>query len=339
MIDTVKFRIPVDESLYNQIRSKGESNIIRDYVNKEQWIRYMKAEVELGSYDRHITLFSYDESCVYLECSLPKQYKGENVTLLFPSELILALEHIHTSLIQVFPTFPSYKDWRIVRLDICYAWRLSTELQSTRILDMLKHLEYPRKFRYVYKTAVMFKGHHYSIKFYLKHPEFIRHDFKTLHEKDPEKAMQIYESSKNVVRFEITYRKEQLKHLFEKSSITYKDLLDEKFFETEMNDKINKLLQNRNTESMTDDQIVFNLKKVYKPDKAMRLFNFYKQYYSDKEYLKQLIKDNYHPSTIWRNRRDIVKANVGISNNTIDFDFNLSIPSDLAVTHECQLPR
>lgn len=339
MIDTVRFKIPVEKELYDEIKSKGNSFLRRDNLHKEEWLRYLTTNVELGSYERAITLFSYEEDYVLMECSLPKQYRGENISLLYPSEIITALKTLHQQLTTVFPAFPSYEKWQIIRLDICYAWRLSSSAQVEKILEMLKLLDYPRKNKYIYRTAVMFKGHHYSLKFYLKYKEFLHHDFIKIKDKNPELAANLLQISMDVIRFEITYRKEQLKTLFEKNKITYLDLIDKNFFEKTMTDVINKLLQHRSKESMSDVQILNKLKYLYKPDKAIRLFNFYKSYYSEHTHLKQLQKDSYHPSTIWRNLRDISNAGVGISNNLLDFDFNLDIPSDLVVNDDPLLPR
>lgn len=334
MIDTVRFKILVDIELSKQIELKGKSNIIKDNRQKDELLNYYKTDLPIASFNPNISIFSYDGKYIQLECSLPKQYNGENVTLLYPSRVLYAMENLYQKLKSLFPTFPPYKQWTIIRLDLCYAWRLSTQLQATQLLEMLKLLDYPRKFKYLYKTAVMYRGHHYSIKFYLKHDEYKRHDEAKLYEIDKDLANEIYQLSKGVIRFEITYRYQQLKFLFEKNQVTYLDLLNKDFLEKIMSDVISKLLQNRNKASMTDSQIIDKLKAKYKTEKAMRLFNFYKNYYSEQMHLKKMLKDNYHPSTIWRNIRDISLANVGISTDLLDFDFNLLIPSPLVVNFD-----
>jgi II/X family phage/plasmid replication protein len=334
MIDTIRFKIPVSKELLIEIKKKSVSFVKRDNVLDEEWLRFLTVDVPLGSYDRKVTLFSYDDAFVYLECSLPKQYRGENVTLLYPSEIELALTQLHARLTSFIPCFPLYKEWVIIRLDLCYAWRLTDSVQAERLMEMLKLLEFPRKNKMIYKTSVMFRGRHYSLKFYHKYPEYLRNDFSTLVKIDVKKADELMLIAKNVLRFEVTYRHEQLKHVFEKERVNYLDLMDKKFLEQLLAGLIKKLLQNRSKESMSDIGIVQKLKSAYKTEKAMRLFNFYKSYYSKDEGLKQIQKSNYHKSTIWRNLKDISLADVGISNSYFDFDFNLLVPSDLVVNKD-----
>lgn len=331
MIDTVRFKIPIDEMLYKQIEASGRTTLDRDNVHNDEFMRYLISDANIGSHDSKITLFLYEQYSAYFEFSLPKQYHGENINLLYPCEVEMALDDIWRRLGSLYPTFPHYKKWQVVRLDVCYAWRLQNGLVE-QVLSYLKHLEYPRKNRYVYKTSVMFRGRHYSLKFYLKHEEYMKHDFKKIFEKDPKKAEALMHSSENVLRYEVTIRKEQLKYYFEKPRITVFDITQQEKILEILQVTLSKLLQNRSGESMADDKVLERLKVSYKTDKAMRLFLFYKQYYSDDEQDKRRIKENYSSTTLWRYKRDIANAKVGlpIQDQTPNFDF--SIPSKHAVT-------
>lgn len=330
MVDTVKFQVRVDETTYKAIKGLSIAHIQKDYVKKQQEMRYMQTDVYIPSYDYHITLKAFDETerRISFECSLPKLYFGENIGLLYCDQIVPALKQLWASLTAIFPDFPSYGLWFIERLDLCYAWRFPTQERAQILLNHLKLLTYPRKNKYIYQTALMFRGRHYTPKFYLKKPEFMRHDYTRLVKAGKEEfANKLAGMSNGVLRFEITARKEQLKHWFEKDHIYYADILNQPFLETLMNDCLNKILQNRSPESMNDETIIRKLEYKWGKAKGARLFAFYNTYYSDALHKKEIMESGYSYSTIWRKRKDITSAGVGLGNETLNFGFDLSIPS------------
>lgn len=169
----------------------------------------------------------------------------------------------------------------------------------------------------------------YTVKFYLKYPEFQRHDLKKGQNDD--RLYEILELAKGVLRFEISCHKRQLPELFYgKSRITYRDLLDEERIIELLNKYKNKLLSNLDPKLVNDKSVLDKLKGYYPHKKALRLYTFYKQFYSNSPHEKQLLRDNYHQTTIWRNKHDLASIGIGILSDITSLDFSLDIPSSLA---------
>ena len=334
MIDTIKFLVCVEVETYLKLRAHSMVYMKKDYAMGRDEMRYMHTKVEVPSHDYHITLNTYHDLDlkVSFECSLPKLCFGENVSLLYPCQLEPALKYLRRYIADIDPDFPSYEHWTIERLDLCYAWRFPNTEHAKAILNHLKLLSYPRKNKSVYNTSVMFSGRQYTPKFYLKEPEFMRHDFTRLVKNHKyEFADKTADLSVGVLRFEVTARKSQLMHWFKKLEIHYTDILDKSKLESILNDCLNKILQNRTPVSMRDETIMQKLESKWGHTKGARLFAFYNTYYSDSPHRKAILEGGYNPSTIWRKKRDIADAGVGMRNEDLGFEFNLSIPSELVV--------
>ena len=334
MIDTIKFQFRVEMETYMRLKHHAMVYVRRDYVMRRDEIRYMQAKINIPSHDYHVTVSICDEveRKVTFECSLPKLCFGENVSLLYPSQLERALKYLWSFIAEIDVDFPSYEKWTIERLDLCYAWKFPNKEHAKAILNHLKLLSYPRKNKSVYNTSVMFAGRQYTPKFYLKEHEFMRHDFNRLIKTHNfEFADKTADLSVGVLRFEVTARKYQLIHWFKKLDIYYTDILNQSKLESILNDCLNKILQNRTPVSMNDETIMQKLELKWGHTKGARLFAFYNTYYSDSPHRKAILEGGYNPSTIWRKKRDIADAGVGIRNDGLGFEFNLSIPSDLVV--------
>ena len=334
MIDTTTWKVQVTEEQFNKIISRSKEYVEYDHELKQTGFRILRSNLHIGSYDSNITLKCFESQTVSLEFSVPKQHGGNNVELLYPSRLEQTLLSVHTNLLKHFGDFPSYKNWYLTRLDLCYAWKMRDQKTAVDALKTLKTFDYPRKFKFLYKEAVMWRGKYFSLKFYLKEPEFIKHDFKELVKKGFEEfAKQIGILSSGVLRFEITFRKEAINNLFGKKLITYKDLLDKEKLENTLSEYLNKLLLHLDQTVMDDKQVLECLRKTYSNRKALRLFVFYMLYNSEKINHRQILIDHYNPSTIWRNKCDIAKAGVGLPDQNLS-TFTLNIPSELVVNKD-----
>lgn len=186
----------------------------------------------------------------------------------------------------------------------------------------------------------MWRGTTSSIKFYLKHNEYKKHNRKILSElKNINPSIdKIYKLSEGVLRFEITYRKQGIDYLFGKKQVTYKDLLNKDFLETALSINLNRLTMNLDKSVMDDREALKQLKKIYSSRKSIRLFTFYKLFTSPQINHRIMLKRNYNPSTIWRNKKDISLARVGLPSNTKPIPFKLEIPSDLVVNPDKASP-
>jgi hypothetical protein len=151
-----------------------------------------------------------------IEFSLPKYWYGHNVHLLY--NFMRALEAIKEGLEALFQLktrakLPEPHQWNLYRLDVCYAWRFPNEHTAGQYLDSLKHLTYPGRKPDIFPTGILFKGTTYSLKFYLKHPEFKLHDRKELLKSKAaiEWIDHLEAISEGVLRVEATLRRKYLK--------------------------------------------------------------------------------------------------------------------------------
>ncbi len=331
MIDTVRFRISISRELAELLAGNAvKRSQINLEDNKLEYQNFNKL-VNLPSSTSTISLFLNSPECVFLECSLPKQLLGNNIQLLPCSRVEEALALIHAGLCRLYGSFPSYETWMLQRADFCYAWKFETQEQAEQMLKFIKLYDFPRKKRHDYPTTVMFSGHMYSVKFYLKNPEFERNSVKKLRESkslsDPE-IDHLVDLSQGVLRFEVTCRKEQLKYLF--SKLTYSALTDQQKIIGFLHYYLTKLLKTDNVQVMTDIEVMGKLKQTYPPAKSARLFTFWNMFNDPEKQRFALVKKEYNHSTIWRNLADLKLAKVGISSELIPWDAALVIPSPLA---------
>lgn len=224
MIDTIKLGIPLTQYQFEKILKHSTQQ------NSWQWvlahpatgeIRFLRvkglAELDRKSFHRDIVWYVPDrytsnETFLLIELSIPKFYYGQNIELLYDFTNALQLlknnlqAQLHCRFVEVF-------EWRVFRVDICYAWRVPNQAIAQQLLDSLKRIHYPRKQPILYPTTIQFTGKTYSLKFYLKHPEFMRHDRKILlkQKADLQWISHLEELSLGVLRCEATLRQKYLR--------------------------------------------------------------------------------------------------------------------------------
>jgi hypothetical protein len=180
------------------------------------------ANADQNSFHRDIRWdvpYHYSEGDTYLtvELSLPKLYYGQNINLLY--DFVTGLELLKETLEKNFGLrgrgkLTPFYEWQLWRIDCCYAWSCPTQKVARQILDSLTHLHFPRKKPHIYPgESIMFAGTTYSLKFYLKLPEFRKNSLKELI-----KAGAAYEwlnhcekIATGVLRVEATLRRKYLK--------------------------------------------------------------------------------------------------------------------------------
>jgi hypothetical protein len=227
MLDTLKVGIPLTHSQYKRIRD------IAAKADRWQWVLCNEASGELlfrrisglavtdgESFHRELRWDipnTYSEGCkLSLEFSVPKYWYGQNIRLLH--DFIPALKHLKQSLESQFSLksracLPDVMIWEVARADICYGWQFPSQRMAQHFLDSLKRLHFPRKKPVIYPTAILFAGNTYSVKFYLKLPEFRSHDMKTLIKAKASLEWVNYCESlaEGVLRYEVTLRQRWLK--------------------------------------------------------------------------------------------------------------------------------
>jgi hypothetical protein len=329
MIDTTKWRVALTSKQADLILKRSSEISEYNHESKETKFRILKTNVNLGSYLSSISIKCFDDLEAEFEFSIPKQLFGNNVVLLYPAQLEQALYGIWQSLVDHFGDFPPYMTWHLQRLDLCYSWKLPSQAVAQAVLSIVKTFDYPRKSKYIYSESVMWRGKTLSIKFYLKYLEYKKHH--------PVLGIDqsILELSKGVLRFEITLRKQALVYIFGKKTILYDDLLSQKLLEKVLSGYLDRLTMNLDKNVTNDNETLKRLKETFPLHrKAIRLYTFYKQLTSSQLNDRRIIKENYNPSTVWRNRRDIAQAKVGLPSEMRPLPFKLEIPSELVVNRD-----
>lgn len=224
MIDTLKIGIPITERQFNKIQLQ----IIED--DQWQWVKLQPntgelkflrykglAHLDQQSFHRDLLWdipdrYKESETYIYIEFSVPKFWYGHNIHLLY--DFITPLKLLKQILEkQLHCRFVDVLQWTLWRVDICYAWRCPTQTIAQQILDSLKRLHYPRKKPTIYENSVLFTGATYSLKFYLKLPEFLSHDLKVLLKQKVllEYINSLENKATGVLRCEATLRRKYLK--------------------------------------------------------------------------------------------------------------------------------
>jgi len=327
MIDTIKFKIPLTNATFLDFESYLHN--VRKTSNNGTEIEFSvyQKTLQLGSFSHPISLFVPNHSQhFYLEFSVPKITYGHNTILIFKHELLEACNLVHSLIsdkIQILPV----SLWQVQRLDLCYNWTFPDDTELLDILSVISSIDYRRKQKYIYDTSVMYRGSSYSLKFYLKHPEFLRHDYKRLKKINPKVADYAYLMSKNMLRYEITMRKEYLNKVFGKKFIFISDII-ELDIKKQLNDVLSIFTAYINPTNMERNEILNKLSKRFKPNKALRLYTFYSAYYGDDLVLKQQIIKTLSRMQIYRNKRDLASVGVGFSNKNVPKGTKISLHID-----------
>ena len=230
MIDTIKLGIPLTKhqhaKLLKLILNDGSWQWVQ-YKRDTGDIRFMRVkglfdfssskEKTIPSHSRDISWdmpdhYIPDETYLTFEFSVPKFWYGHNIHLLY--NFLPALQEFKKTIEKMYHLrLKDVTDWQIWRLDICYAWRCPSQMVAQQILDSMKHLHYPRKKPLITGTSITFKGRTYTVKFYLKLPEFRANDMKKLLKqgKRLEWINHLESLADGVLRYEATIRRQYLR--------------------------------------------------------------------------------------------------------------------------------
>jgi len=171
----------------------------------------------------------------------------------------------------------------------------------------------------------MWTGQQYSLKYYLKLPEFLKHDKKRILSPIDTKALreptsyensltakvqELEEKATGLLRFEVTMRHALLKTFFG-DKITIGKLTTER-----LNDIIDSYLSTLNKVKplmMGIFEISDKLINSYGKTRGGQLYSFYRVYFSDIAADKIILKNTYSRSQIYKNIRDIADIGIGVS--------------------------
>lgn len=274
---------------------------------------FFSSNIELGSYHRTVAIKSTNvPQGFFIEFSVPKYAKGNNVEMIYPHELPDIIARLYDELCtHMNYKLLHYSLWPIYRLDICYNWLFKNENEATYAMDFLRRIDYPRKKKYTYDTSVMYKGSAYTVKFYAKGPEFQAHDFSKV---EPDRAASLQAWADRIVRFEVNLKKTYLQDFFKLEKVYLKDITDDdtilevlKYFLEK------KVFFYVTANSMTDEKIKQILFETFTKTKATRLYQFYKDYYFNEEMKNMFLRGGLNRSTIYRYKKDLKQVGIGIS--------------------------
>jgi len=321
MIDTVKFLIPI-ENTNLLLRLKGtlsrfrKENLKTNEVNFE----FYSSQVKLGSYDRNVNIMSSNTpQGFFVEFSVPKYLKDNNVEMIEPKELTTAIPKLYKELCDHMNyELPHYSTWPVYKLDTCYNWIFEDQQIATRAIDFIKLIDYPRKKKYIWDTSVMYKGSAYTVKFYLKGPEFLKNAFKKV--KDQNKAHILQQWANKILRFEIGIRKNHLQDFLGRRPVLLQHITDHQTIEEILQHYLGILFKYLNQKTMSNEAIKETLFAHFTNQKATRLYDFYQNFYYNPEIKQMYLRGGLNRSTIYRYKKDLELAGIGLSTELIEQD-------------------
>jgi len=338
MIDTIGFTIPYSTELVNQIFKSG-SNVTYniDSRNREINYKYMRSDDSFGSFSRSINLF-ISEKKIKLEFSVPKYIFGHNVYMVYPDEVEMVLYQLWGDLCKVYKAqFPTPDKWKLIRLDICYNWKLPSQEFAQESIDIIKKFSFPKKRnKKVYPTSVMWLGgRNHSIKFYLKQPEYYKHDFKVL-KGNPytiDLAYDLMNVSGGVLRFEATLWSRFLDSKFPQLKGSYHIAKQYDIIVTLLGEFVSSCVNSLDTNFMSLDQARKILVDEYGTVKARNFLRFLQDLTTMEKELFDFYYSDYHRTTIYRMKRDLKNIGLGSYFEFKDDDYrkylDFSVPSDI----------
>lgn len=226
MLDTIKVAIPLTKGQHKRLNDKEMARDVARWAKvnlHEGFIELTKIsgllDLDQNSFHRQIMWDVKPEwsegTRLIIEFSVPKFWYGHNICLLYNWRDALSeiKGYFETQFKLTRMKLPSVNSWQVLRFDACYAWRFPSQEHAQAYLDNLKRLKFPYKEPTIRRTSIFFPGATYSVKVYLKYPEFQKNDLKALLEQEAslEWINHLEDLSRGVLRFEVTCRSQFLK--------------------------------------------------------------------------------------------------------------------------------
>lgn len=313
MIDTIKLFIPITEQeTIDKIRLSLSRTRKENLKENTTEYEYYTSNVEFGSYSRTVGIKSTNlPQGFFVEFSVPKYVKGNNVEMLHPDQLKSAIERLYKELCEYVEfELPHFSKWPVYKLDICYNWLLNSEEEAMQALSCIKRIEYPRKKTFSYDTSIMYLGTSYTVKFYMKGPEFRKNDFKKI---GGDKAISLLSWANRILRFEVSIKRTYLQDFFGLETVYVDNLTDIEEIEQILVFYLGKVFFYLNLKTMTESEIESILFNKFSKSKATRLYQFYKGFYHDDVIKNMFKRGGLNRSTIYRNKKDLKDAGIGFS--------------------------
>lgn len=339
MIDTIKFFVSIpDIQVLNRIKSISEQIKREDLKTGKIRFVFHTTEIKVGSYNKSINIRITDNlyrQGLFIELSIPKYAKGNNIEMLLPRELPTIIEKLaQDTTTQLATPLPHFSTWEIFRLDLCYNWIFKNQQETETVMGFLQRIDYPRKKKTIYPTSVTFLGTAYLIRFYLKYPEYLAHDYKDLSDEDKasNKISNLLFYANRIVRFEVEFKKKYLQEVFGYKKVFLEHVANDENIEevlsSYLNDKVFKYVTLKNTAEIKVEELLYS---NFTKTKATRLYQFYNDFYLGNGAIKRrMLGGGLDRSTIWRYKTDLKSIGIGfdvVSASGVSLLEQLVIPS------------
>lgn len=316
MIDTLKLLIPIQDI---DLLKKLEGNLTRfrkeDLKKGMTIFEFHSSNLQLGSHARNVSLRSSTNPVgFFVECSFAKYDKGNNVEMIYPHNLLDIGDRLYTELCaHLNHELPPISTWPVYRLDVCYNWLFDSHDETVYAMDFIQRIDYPRKKKLVWDTSVMYQGTAYSIKFYLKGDEFLKHDYKELSETDPDRTFLLQQYAKRILRYEVGMRRVYLSDFLGLKNVYLSDIANDDVILEMLKHFLEKVFYYINAKTTETAEVREILRQNFTKAKALRLFQFHKGYYFDLEMKAMYLSGGLDRSTIYRYKTDLKRVGIGFS--------------------------
>ncbi len=324
MIDTMKFKIDIDAEFYYKLESFCEGKEIQKH--------YLIKMLSWGKEPSKIKMFaSIHYDILTFEFSVPKYFFGTNIFMFYPKDLAKVLNEIRSKFFKEFGlNLPEISEWVVQRVDLCYAYKLPSQKIAEDLLASIQNFDYPRKKTSTYPgSGISFSGSSYDITFYLKRNEFTSRE-KKYYRFDMTKFNKLANIASGVFRFEVSFRKSKIKHLFNKNT-NYLNWISTREIIGHLNLYLKKVFGLASC-TIASEIVAYNrLVKKYSDNKDTKQLVLFLLVYRLGKNGKYIISKMYNRSQIYRNKQKIADAGVTIVSNKKISKVNLAIPSKYAV--------
>jgi hypothetical protein len=173
----------------------------------------------------------------------------------------------------------------------------------------------------------MYKGSAYSIKFYHKGAEFLKHDFKKMPE---DEAFDLQVWADRIIRYEIGFKRSYLEKLLKVETVFLHHIVNDDLIENLLKQYLDeKVFRYITPQSMSEASIEEILDRNCTKRMAMTLMQFYKNYYFDDSLKRKILKGGMDKSTVYRYKCRLKELGIGselssVNNGIIE---KLIIPS------------
>lgn len=266
MIDTIKFRVPIEEGQLKFIKDMAPEKKVSVLGTGEEVIRFWNFPVNLPSSDKNINLIGYDISkYLFIEFSPIKQILGHNIGVVKNEEIQKVVQDLWEYLKAIFIELPHPDTWIVQRIDDAYMWDYGSLEMVTKVFNTLIPFS---------KTRVKTTVYNGKTKFYLKGLEYLSNtgDYKFLRYRNGRLAEYLKTKSEGYLRFEYKLEGKQVLN-----NLGYYDwghiirLPEDKFLKV-AEDKYKKYFNGNTLIKMTQVQVFNKLVEEYGLQLGMTLF-------------------------------------------------------------------